>query len=260
MAWGSGGPTDGSWSSARGGDHRELVADALGRVLRDRGLHATTDPKTFEALLRDQLGGHARECTAEVGLVVASSAAATELSQHGAASQVAIRSDLVRRGVPPPDADWVTKTWSAALGITAAPQAAQPGPPPQPQPQPGPPPNRQVPPPWPAQPQQPQPQRPAQPPQPQGPAGPWPPARQTDTGATISLILGALSIAFCGVICGPIAIVVGGQAKKRIRNSGGSLDGEGQAKVGVILGWVGAVLYTVIIIVAIVAAALTPSK
>jgi hypothetical protein len=51
---------------------------------------------------------------------------------------------------------------------------------------------------------------------------------------------------------GIIAIVLGNKASKEIVASGGAQSGDGQAKAGVILGWVGAVLGTIVLIANIV--------
>jgi hypothetical protein len=64
--------------------------------------------------------------------------------------------------------------------------------------------------------------------------GPGP--TQTDSGARNALILGIVGIFVCGIILGIAAIVVGAQARRRIRESNGRLGGEGLALAGVILG------------------------
>jgi hypothetical protein len=72
-------------------------------------------------------------------------------------------------------------------------------------------------------------------------------ARRTDGGAVTSLVLGILGIVFCPLILSIPAIIVGRSSERRIRESGGMLDGEGLAKAGWITGIVGTV-YSVLII------------
>lgn len=73
---------------------------------------------------------------------------------------------------------------------------------------------------------------------------PGPPvaARRTDGAAVTSLVLGILGIVFCPLILSIPAIIVGRSSERRIRESGGLLDGEGLAKAGWITGIVGTVL------------------
>ena len=69
-------------------------------------------------------------------------------------------------------------------------------------------------------------------------AGPAPGRQETNSKATWSLIAGILSLTFCGLIAGIVAIIVGKQAQEEIAASGGRQDGESRAKVGIILGWI----------------------
>jgi hypothetical protein len=55
-------------------------------------------------------------------------------------------------------------------------------------------------------------------------------------------VLGILGIVCCPIVPSIIAIILGGKSKRNIAASGGTLGGEGLAKVGVILGWVGIAL------------------
>ena len=66
-----------------------------------------------------------------------------------------------------------------------------------------------------------------------------PAQRQTDSQAIASLVCGILGILFCPIILSIVALVLGNQSKKRIAESGGTLDGEGMAKAGTILGIIG---------------------
>jgi hypothetical protein len=63
-------------------------------------------------------------------------------------------------------------------------------------------------------------------------------ARQTDGQAVASLVLGIAGLVVCPLVCSIIAIVLGNQAKARIAIDP-SIEGEGMARAGVILGWVG---------------------
>lgn len=96
------------------------------------------------------------------------------------------------------------------------------------------------------------------------PSGPYPPYGQpvppvptppTAGKATTSLVLGVVSLFFCGFFTGIPAILVGMSARKEIRQSGGTLSGEGLALGGIITGVLGT-LWTLIaagILVALIA-------
>jgi len=75
------------------------------------------------------------------------------------------------------------------------------------------------------------------------------PATLRDKQAVWSLILGIIGLPLCPFLASPIAIVLGYQSKKRIRESGGQLEGSGMATAGVVLGWLG-IAYMVLILVA----------
>ena len=77
--------------------------------------------------------------------------------------------------------------------------------------------------------------------------------RQTEGLAVASLVLGLAGLFVCPVICSIIAVVVGYQARRKLRDDP-TLDGEGLAKAGIILGWVGTALGIVVIVGIIVAA------
>ena len=76
---------------------------------------------------------------------------------------------------------------------------------------------------------------------------PAPVAPRTSTKATISLIAGLGGIFILPFIGAIVAIITGNSAKKEIANSGGTVGGEGLAKAGVILGWVGLILWVLAI-------------
>lgn len=53
-----------------------------------------------------------------------------------------------------------------------------------------------------------------------------------------SLVLGIAGLVVCPLICSVLAVIFGNQAQGRIQ-ADPSLEGEGMAKAGSILGWVG---------------------
>jgi len=83
------------------------------------------------------------------------------------------------------------------------------------------------------------------------PPGGYPPPAPGGYGAPLesnkkalwSMILGILSPLCCGVILGPVAIVLSNQAKAEIAATGGVQPGAGQAKAGFILGIIGIVIW-----------------
>jgi hypothetical protein len=69
-----------------------------------------------------------------------------------------------------------------------------------------------------------------------------PMAPQNNSGATTSLVLGIVSVVFCGLFTGIPAIITGRKARKEIAASGGQQSGDGMALTGLILGIVGTAL------------------
>ena len=63
------------------------------------------------------------------------------------------------------------------------------------------------------------------------------PARQTCTTATVSLIFGILSWCLLPIIGAIVAIITGHMARGEIKRSNGTLDGDGVAVIGLVLGW-----------------------
>jgi hypothetical protein len=57
--------------------------------------------------------------------------------------------------------------------------------------------------------------------------------------AIVSLIAGVLGLTLFPLIGSIIAVITGPMAKKEIRESAGTLSGEGLATAGMILGWIG---------------------
>ena len=86
--------------------------------------------------------------------------------------------------------------------------------------------------------------------QPQTPPPPMPVRRGTSGYAIASLIL---SLAFCG-IGSVLAIILGNRAKREIAASGGALGGEGMAKAGIVLGWIGIPVFIVYLVIVIITA------
>jgi hypothetical protein len=60
--------------------------------------------------------------------------------------------------------------------------------------------------------------------------------------AIISLIAGILGLTLLPAIGSIVALIIGYMAKKEIEESRGALGGEGMAKAGILLGWIGIVL------------------
>ena len=60
--------------------------------------------------------------------------------------------------------------------------------------------------------------------------------------ALVSLIAGILGLSFVPFLGSIVAVITGPMAQKEIRQSNGTMGGEGLAKAGVILGWIGIVL------------------
>ena len=74
-----------------------------------------------------------------------------------------------------------------------------------------------------------------------GPPGPMQPVQPMPTSgrATTSLVLGVVSLFFCGLLTGIPAIIVGISARREIGRSDGRLGGEGLALGGIITGILG---------------------
>lgn len=84
-------------------------------------------------------------------------------------------------------------------------------------------------------------------------------APRTEGTAVASLVLGIAGILFCPFICPILAIVFGTQAKNKIRQDP-SLQGQGMAQAGFILGIVGIALNVLGLIIVIIAAATNNSS
>ncbi|MBS1848820.1 MAG: DUF4190 domain-containing protein, partial [Actinobacteria bacterium] len=71
--------------------------------------------------------------------------------------------------------------------------------------------------------------------------------QRTNDKATLALILGIVGLVICQ-IASVFAIVIGGKALREIQYSGGTESGEGMAKAGRILGWIGVCIFVLAII------------
>jgi uncharacterized membrane protein YvbJ len=72
-------------------------------------------------------------------------------------------------------------------------------------------------------------------------------SRQTEGLAVASLVLGLAGFFVCPVVCSIIAVIVGYHARRKLQ-SDPTLEGEGLAKAGVIVGWAGIAVGLVAII------------
>ncbi len=65
------------------------------------------------------------------------------------------------------------------------------------------------------------------------------PTQPNSSMAVVSLIAGVLGLTLFPVIGSIVALITGSMAKKEIAQSAGSLGGEGLAKAGIVMGWIG---------------------
>ena len=79
----------------------------------------------------------------------------------------------------------------------------------------------------------------------------YPGSGTNNSNATTSLILGILSMVFCGIFTGIPAIIVGNKAKREIEATGGVQGGSGSAMAGVILGWISVAMMAFVIVLII---------
>lgn len=92
-----------------------------------------------------------------------------------------------------------------------------------------------------------------------GYGAPAPATPQTSGKATASLILSILGLTLLPTIGSIIGLILGYSAKKEIEASGGALGGEGAARWGIILGWVGVALLALICCIVVVLLLLGPA-
>ncbi len=82
------------------------------------------------------------------------------------------------------------------------------------------------------------------------PGGAYPPRgfpQRNNSKATTALILGILGLVLCQILS-IFAIIVGKEAEREIRYSGGTQGGEGLATAGRVLGWIGVVMFVIVVL------------
>lgn len=72
---------------------------------------------------------------------------------------------------------------------------------------------------------------------------------QDESTAVLSMIFGILSLAGLGILAGIPAIILGTNARKKIRASGGRLSGDGMATAGIVLGWISCGIVALVVFV-----------
>lgn len=77
-------------------------------------------------------------------------------------------------------------------------------------------------------------------------------APPTDSQATLSLVLGILSVICCPIV-GPVAFFMGNASRQRVEASGGTVSGGGMATAGMILGIIGTVWIVLAILIFLLA-------
>lgn len=70
------------------------------------------------------------------------------------------------------------------------------------------------------------------------PTGTTPASQPTNSMAIASLLFGVLGLTLFPVIGGIIALITGYMARNQIRESGGTMGGQGLATAGIVLGWI----------------------
>ncbi len=73
-------------------------------------------------------------------------------------------------------------------------------------------------------------------------APPAAPRQENNTLALISLIASILGLTFVPTVGSIVGLILGYMARKQIRAGAGAVGGEGLAKAGIILGWIGVAL------------------
>ena len=101
------------------------------------------------------------------------------------------------------------------------------------------------------------PAQPAQPADPAGwqqtPDGRWVASAPSSSGkATASLVLGLVGLVFCPLVCSVLALVFGYQGRREVDASGGQLSGRGSAIAGIVLGWIGVVIYGIFLLLIVI--------
>ena len=87
-----------------------------------------------------------------------------------------------------------------------------------------------------------------------------PPAQAPTSGMAIaSLVASILGLTFIPVLGGIAGVILGYVARNQIRESGGAVGGEGLAKAGLIIGWVGIGLFVTACTIVVILSALGPA-
>ncbi|RJP30719.1 MAG: DUF4190 domain-containing protein [Actinobacteria bacterium] len=71
--------------------------------------------------------------------------------------------------------------------------------------------------------------------------------------AIASLVLGIFGLVSCPIVCSIIGLILAYQARREIAASGGWQTGEGLARAGIILGWGGIAVYSLVFLIAVIA-------
>ena len=74
-----------------------------------------------------------------------------------------------------------------------------------------------------------------------------PGAQQSSGKSTAALVLGIAGLVFCPLICSVLALAFGYRARREIDGSSGTLTGRGAATAGIVLGWIGVVIWAAFI-------------
>jgi hypothetical protein len=82
----------------------------------------------------------------------------------------------------------------------------------------------------------------------QQPAGYYSTPPQTDSSATVALIVSIVGIFFCQIVLGIVGLILGNNAKRKIEESGGRLGGANIAQAARIIGIVDIVLGVIVLI------------
>jgi hypothetical protein len=88
----------------------------------------------------------------------------------------------------------------------------------------------------------------------QAPDGSWQQVGGTETSgkAITALVLGILGLLLCPLICSVLAVIFGYQARREGDSSAGRVGGRGIAVAGVVLGWIGLVIWSVLLILIVI--------
>ena len=80
----------------------------------------------------------------------------------------------------------------------------------------------------------------------------------TNGKAIAALVLSIFGIVSVPIISSIAALILGVQARREIASSGGWQSGDSLARAGIIIGWVGIALYTLLILIVVIIAIVDP--